>query len=410
MWGVRNSRRYFKRRGGWTQPTSPGFKYKDPQLYNGQPFRIDSNTTNGIVRQPTGGRTSGKDKSYGRPDTTGGRYRARRRPYPAIDQDQVKDGPFYVGPMPGSKPGYEFIPIPIPIPFGKINRKRVSPSMAGSTYSYSKLFAPKRTRQTKTVRYLSRQVPDQYCEYMKTWRSETAVGAQNYYVYSWLSGGVMNNMVANAAQSSGPKTGTLWLKRGVLSTMMTNNSNVNAFIEIWEGYYRRSTKDDASTLWRQGLTDQGALGPASAPTYPDLLYGMDPLKSRMFTQFCRVTDVHSVELAPGKSHQHRARLYANAKYNNEMYQEYSGATLDNFGGVTRWMFIIIRGAPINSLGSPGNVSTGIVALDIITTTKYNYIYTQPSTTGVFTSMTLPTISDPETVNVATGTGAADTKW
>lgn len=414
-WGVRNYSKYLRKRGGY----APGFKSwhgnKGPQIYNDMPFRFDGNAAqpnDAIAGRRTGGRTSGRNYNQPtiRPDGTWGGSRAKRRPNNEVDTNKVKDGPL----VPWQIPHYNIpspnFPVTIPINFGKINRKRIRPSHAGSTFSYSKLFAPKRIRQTKTVRALSKQVPNQYCEYMLPWRTETLVGEQNYFAYNWLSVPVLNNMVSGATGTSGPKTGTVYLKGGVLSVMMTNNSNANAFIEIWEGYYRKSCKDSASTMWKQGLTDQGATGPVAHSSYPDLLYGMDPLKSRFFTQFCRVTDVKSLELGPGRSHQHRSRLYANLKYNNEIYYEYNPNTFDYLGGVTRFVFVIARGAPINSLATPGNVTTAITALDFIATTKYNYMYVQPNTTGLYTSMTFPTVTDPEIVNEMTGTGTTNTKW
>lgn len=406
FWGVRNYNKHLRRRGGWTAPTGPGFKYKDAPVYDGTPFRVDGYANNGnngtIARRPTGGRATGKIRS-----NETGRANRRRRPNYAIDQDKVKDGPYVVGPMPYNKPSYEYLPIPVPFPmdFG-IKRKRIRPTHTGSSYSYSKLFFPKRTRKTKLCRSMQRFAPMQSAEYFSTFRIETATGTQNYASVSWLGVPALNNMSVGASSGSGAKTADLWVKGANVSLMMTNNCNANLFMEIWEGYYRRSSKNEASYLWNQGLKDQGMSGPtvpSGFTTMPDNTYQMDPLKSRLFCQFVRITDVQTVELGPGHSHQHRSRLYANAKYSNELYWEHMVQdSVPYIDGFTRLLMVIIRGGPINDETTQTNVSTAPVAVDCVMTTKYNYFYNTPNTTSTYTSGSFPSISIPKTINEASG--------
>lgn len=403
FWGVRNYHEHLRRRGGWTPTTGPGFKYKDAPVYDGTSFRVDGYANNGTTaRRPTGGRATGKIRS-----NETGRANRRRRPNYAIDQNKVKDGPYVVGPMPYNKPSYEYVPVPIPFPmdFG-IKRRRIQPSHAGSSYSYSKLFAPKRVRDTRRCRMLQRNVPMQSAEYFQTFRIETATGTQNYSSSSWLGVPALNNMAAGSSSASGAKTADLWLKGANVSLMMTNNCNANIFLEIWEGYYRRTSKDEAATIFRQGLTDQGMIGPLVPSGFsdkPDNTYMMDPLKSRLFCQYIRITDVQTVELGPGHSHQHRSRLYANAKYNNELYYEtFSQSGCPYIGGYTRLTMVMVRGGPINDETTQTNVSTAPVALDCIMTTKYRYFYNSPNVTSLYTAGSFPSIAIPKTINEASG--------
>lgn len=315
----------------------------------------------------------------------------------------MKDRGVIVGPMPWNKPN-QYIPIPIPFPMGgKIKRQKVRVVAAGSTYSYVTLFSPRRISKTKEARALNRYSPTNSAEYFVTQRSQCGCGQQTSFTYSWLTNAAYDSMLAGSPTASAPKTSDLWFRRGTLSLLMTNNTNANIFCEIWEGYYRRTVNSHAGELWQQGLKDQGLTGPTGLTNNPECLYNMDPLKSRLFTQFCRVTNVTSVELGEGRCHKHVSRLYGNHKYNNELYQQY-GATYSKLSGMTRWMTVIFRGSPINEKGptNVGTVSTSVVGIDMVLTTKYSYFYNTPNQTSCYTSGTFPVIGTPVTMNEATG--------
>lgn len=410
MRGLRNYNNFITKRGGYTKGFSTRYGNKKYQVPGDAIFQVDSARQYG---RNTGGRTSGRapannntnyqGRRYGGPVPSQFRFGSGGWPGNALD----KIGPYDSYPLDHytGKPHYP-TSIPIHIDFG-IKRKKVRPIGAGSTYSYTTLFSPKRISKAKQARMLNKGVPTQYAEYLISARTTAGVGMQNYYVHNWPNIAVMDDLIAGSTTANGPKTADLWLRRGNMSMMMTNNSNANAFIEIWEGYYRRSCQNPANVYWKQGLLDQGAVGPAGPPSYvgfPDLTYRMDPLKSRYFSQFCRVTDVTSVELGTGRSHCHNSKYYANFKWNNEIFQEYNAQGTGYLGGMTRFMIVIARGGPINESGSASsNVSTATVAIDMVFSTKYNFFYNTPSTTATFISNTLPAITTPETVNATTGT-------
>lgn len=401
---VRNYNKYFTRRGGYTPVFMPGAPNQSPQVFNDPTFRtVDITPT-----RRTGGRTG----RHSWPDNSPGRIGRQRDKYNKTDKDKVKDGPVIFGPMPGGGSNYEKpFNMPVTINFG-INRQRVRPTAAGSTYSYSTLFSPRRISKTKQARALNRNVPTQSCEYIKTNRCESGCGQQTTFPYSWLTATTYDNFCANTAAAStfGAKTAEVWHRRSVLTMTMTNNTNGNIFCEIWEGYYRRDCKDDVVSLWRQGLLDQGIQGPTGIAAAPDCNYMMDPLKSRLFCQHCRVTNVTHLELGCGRGHQHRSRLYANIKYNNEIYQEIN-TNVNNLAGLTRFIMVIARGGPVNQSGVRSTISTGQIGLDIIVTTKHSYFYNTPQTSVMYTSgNSFPTLSTPTVVNEDTGSPVVNEQW
>lgn len=402
MRGYRGYRRIIKNRGGYAPYISPWAGNPNIHVPNSPTFPFNGNNPgNGVVRRPTGGRTSGRsDRAY----DTGrrfGRGRNPNNPSNKVGTHEVKDGPVVAWPLPHDY-GVPYYPttLPVHVNFG-IKRQRVRVTAAGSTFSYSNLFAPRRIAKTKEARMLNRGVPTQSTEYFLSQRSQCGCGQQTYFAYSWLTSAAFDSMLAGSASASAPKTSDLWLRRSQLTLLMTNNTNANVFVEIWEGYYRRTCANDATIMWRQGLTDQGLTGPTGATTAPDVLYGMDPLKSKLFTQFCRVTNVTSLELGEGRSHKHVSRYYANHKYNNELLQQY-GTSYKYLSGMTRFIMPIYRGSPVNEKTNVALVSTSVVCIDQIVTMKHSFFYNTPNQYSMFTSGTFPTLSTPSTMNEATG--------
>lgn len=280
---LRSYNNFITKRGGYTKGFSTRFGNKKYQVQSDAIFPVDSARQYG---RNIAGRISGKSPG------NNNNYQGRRYGGPVPSQFGFgsswpgnaldKIGPY--SPLDNwyGKPHHPTT-IPVHIDFG-IKRKKVRPIGAGSTYSYTTLFSPKRISKAKQARMINRGVPTQYAEYIVSARTVAGVGMQNYYVHNWPNLAVMDDLIAGSTTQNGPKTADMWLRRGNMSVMMTNNSNANAFVEIWEGYYRKSCQNPANVYWKQGLVDQGAVGPPAPYTgYPDLSYRMDPLKSRYFS-------------------------------------------------------------------------------------------------------------------------------
>lgn len=120
---------------------------------------------------------------------------------------------------------------------------------------------------------------------------------------------------------------------------------------------------------------------------------------------CKVKAVRRVELMEGRSHQHRVYTTYNSRWTQEYYNQNSSTYLD---GWSRFTLFIVRGGAVNDKTTTTNVSTGKVALDLVSQYKCTYTYITPTTQVITLSNSLPTITVPEVMNAATGAAADDT--
>lgn len=286
--------------------------------------------------------------------------------------------------------------LPSKMPNLGIGKKYVQPRSAGSTYSnlYKKM---RRYRRPRYFRALYRGCPRYLYEGISSFRIETGVGTQNFYTITTPTVEACNTMCSTIANLS-QNTSKLLMEKSNVTFSMTNNSNANMFLEIWDGYYSKSTNVAPSVLFTNGLIDEGMTGT------PSTIWGMDPLKSTSFCQMCHVTDVTRVELAEGKGHQHKVTTYFDAVWNKENYNLNSSLTyMDNW---TRFTMFIIRGGAVNDLNTKSNVSTAKVALDCVVAVKFNFSYVSPNNEVSYLANSLPTVTTPTVINESTG--AAET--
>lgn len=277
-----------------------------------------------------------------------------------------------------------------------IDSKRIYPSSAGSSYSTVRLRVPRRIRMTKWPKgFKTFAQPQQYYAISST-RVETSVGQQNVYVYNFNTSALLSAISGLITTNS---TNQYIMKNSQVTYTMTNNSNCNMFVEVWDGYYRRNINNSANNLFQNGLIDEGG---SSTTIYQ---WGLDPLKSLSFRINCKVKSVRRIELMEGRSHQHRVYTTYGSRWSQEYYNNNTTTYLD---GWSRFTMFIVRGAPVNEKGAVTNVSTGKVAMDLVSQYKTTYTYITPTTQVISVANVLPTLTTPELLNVATGTAADDT--
>jgi len=96
-------------------------------------------------------------------------------------------------------------------------------------------------------------------------------------------------------------------------------------------------------------------------------FGVTPFQSQLFTTNFKVMKITDVMLTQGAVHQHKfnykVRRYLKGSYINENYVGDNGAGC--YKGMTYGCFIIIHGYPENDSTTKSQVSTGAVAVDLV---------------------------------------------
>lgn len=279
-----------------------------------------------------------------------------------------------------------------------IDCKKVQPRAVGSSFSYVYSRMNRYRKKGLFQRSDVKKLPKLSYELVDFYRMETALGKQNVFCYSYGTGSMLNVMAGTVAGLTS-NTSQIMVEKYNIAYQMTNNSNCNMFLTIWDGYYRKPSAMHAVQAMIAGLQDEGLT------TSPATILGMDPLKSKTFCQFCYVTNVRKVELGEGRSHEHKVVTYVDGTWNKEQYNMFSTAIpyLDNW---SRFTIFQIKGAPVNDSGNTAAVTTGMVALDLVLELKSNFTYVQPNSEVSYLASNLVTVNTPRLWDP--GAGASET--
>lgn len=172
---------------------------------------------------------------------------------------------------------------------------------------------------------------------------------------------------ATTPSTSDNKTQRIVLLSTQMETVMTNQGNNPAMIDIYDCVARRdmpyvNTNNDGNSpipLWYRGMLEQGL----SDPPNPVEVYGIKPFQSTAFTQNWKITKVTTVTMPQGTTHRHTMTTQAN--------QVFTRSRLDTgdsyFKGLSRCYFTVQRGYPADTGLESIAVSTTPVKIDCITT-------------------------------------------
>lgn len=166
------------------------------------------------------------------------------------------------------------------------------------------------------------------------------------------------------------------------TTRITSASNANCTLRIYELVARRNVPYVyASTpleAWKYGIDIHGGVVSAgtTANTQPDggTLYqrGIYPSHSKVFKHFWKVEAYYDVNLPAGATHIHTTEVNIHQEIPNFLFLHGQVGATHAFGGLTRARLYVLTGSPIHDQTSEGNVSMGIVKVDMVSenTTQY----------------------------------------
>lgn len=183
----------------------------------------------------------------------------------------------------------------------------------------------------------------------------------------------------------------IFLKTCTAVTVFTNQTNCNAFLDIYD-IVTRKAQPASGTLY----TPLAAWELAQFAFNPDAtIYGATPFESPAFCYTYKVKRITRVNLAQGESHEHRVVHKTNRIYNNtELLNDV------NMPGLTHFTMCVSRGSPADS--SIAAVTAALHKIDYITTERYTVQCISGIPPFIATSNTLNTTAVEDVMNPATG--------
>lgn len=191
--------------------------------------------------------------------------------------------------------------------------------------------------------------------------------------------------------------------------MLTNSTNANVIIWLYDIIPRKNVYNTDTAwqvpqnAWQNGIRQQAGTG-GSVGTQFNI--GSKPFESKLFCETYKVRKVTKIIMAPGALHRHivrstQRRWFTDAQYNNL----FNGTTVvpssTNYwiGGRTVLTMMVMMGAPAHSFASADaqHVSSGLGAIDMITTKTYEYMYSATAAKTVYWSDQVPVVGDLEVV-------------
>jgi len=258
---------------------------------------------------------------------------------------------------------------------------RVKPMGTGTTRSFYKQPVRYKSFRRKIMTLSPRQTQMYTTGQRVTW----SYREQGYYEFMMATKPDMLTILNNIPSFS--DLTTMFVKNCIVERYISNQSNANAYIKIYEIEYKRSTQTSPSGLINAGLTDLAA--GATVTTY-----GVTPnMGWPAWNPFIRIKRMYNVELGAGRTHKHVSAYEFNKEWNQEIYAE--SASTDNLSGWTRGVFILAHGEPVNDVTTKTKVVPSSGAIDLVTKQVWNYYYGTPSKPALeyFTNLPTGTITE-----------------
>lgn len=296
---------------------------------------------------------------------------------------------------------------------GKLSQ-RIRPVGTGSSFSKYRYYHP--AGWIKKI--YKRLEPIQFYRQVQSQRLDIIKNEQSYTYRSFLRNDLVEAMCSMVQSEGSSTTATTmgmpnqrWLLGGYSSRlMMTNQTNANLYVTLYELQCRKETKYDPVTAYEQGMTNEysaatgafaGWTGTSSTETAVTTTYGAKtlgttPFQSSFFCTRYKILKVITLELAPGRSHLHYSNVTLNKYMKQEESDSYPADETDVYQAYTyRSVMIFANGAPINDATTTSKVGTSSGALDLVHTITYRYRYMKPQQTKFIIYDNLPLISSEE---------------
>lgn len=261
--------------------------------------------------------------------------------------------------------------------------------------------------------YGKRKVPKQFSSVVKglaknyqvynaAARMTAAVGVQTASTVNYLFNDT--DVTAILANINAVKTVKALFMSVTSELMLTNQDLGNVKIIIYDIIARRdapsgSNVTDPTAAWQHSYADEGA----SNANWN--VIGTTPFSSQLLTNYFKVLKATHVILAQGQSHVHRISFTPNKVWNAELAQYTTGS----MKGFTCFQMVVAYGMPCNDSITLTQVSTGNVALDVVTRRQYKYTFLQDFSTNFFVTNSLPAafgVSE-HIVDIGSGSVAVD---
>lgn len=181
------------------------------------------------------------------------------------------------------------------------------------------------------------------------------------------------NLAFTLATGGSPPSAKIFFKQCHTESMITNQSNINARIYLYDVFARRNSSDvnlSASGVFQLGFADNTS---GAAADYT--VVGTTPFGNPRFTQYFRINKVTDITLSPGATHTHIVHIAPNKIMSGI---DFTGADGDFVGDWTHYTLMVFHGTPLNDLTTQTQVSTGAVALDVVQKEQFTHTYTHAS--------------------------------
>lgn len=187
--------------------------------------------------------------------------------------------------------------------------------------------------------------------------------------------------------------------------MLKNQGQTATIVDVYDIVPRNDTILSPVAAFATGMTDQNA---STAYNPLDQKWGVTPFQSHLFTTTYKVLNKTRYLLSPGAieiinvrdsrcrvvDYERIARLGSN---NSQMYR-----------GISRSLYVVIRGEPINDATTKTNVSTSSCAVDFISNETYNYSWSPQAMSKIDVVGLYGTVSTANSLLPSTGTVGAPT--
>lgn len=207
------------------------------------------------------------------------------------------------------------------------------------------------------------------------------------------------------ASATGQDTTRMVVKNYRLKTSITNQSNANCMITLYDIEYKSDTFANVDWVtplgaWTTGLARQETGGDSPGITN----VGSTPFQSSDFCRHYKVVKVTKLYLDPGKSHMH----YYNKRCNKMLNNGINDDTVQQYGirGFSHSQLLVCQGMPVNDGTTDTNIAFGSGAVDVITEKVYEQCYPQYGLKRYYFDNNQGTITTEKIINDETN--AADT--
>lgn len=245
----------------------------------------------------------------------------------------------------------------------------IQPRSAGSTYSK---FRTTFKRPMTWMKIMKRMLPRQVYLESTTHKSQCAItGTQTYYSTLSCTKGDVVSLFTRVPSAT--YTTEMYYQGCRRETLITNMTNTNVFMDIYEVRARKLTQLEPGQAIQEGVAsmEQGNTGNG---TYDAFALGLKPFDVNLFCKQWKVLKRYKIELQEGKSHKHESRYTVNQHIQYETLLEYGSSYL---GSVTHGILIIHSGSPGYYGSGDGSVTTTRDSLAIVNTYRHQYQYVSP---------------------------------